>query len=84
MCPIVATLWCLIAWGMKNPRFLSSYLLNVGCQDTDAAMHLATKLMAVNGVAEAVVIAEEGVAYLKVDKKSLDTQALQAFAISST
>jgi hypothetical protein len=34
----------------------------------------------VPGVAEAVVIAAEGVAYLKVDRRTLDETALQAFS----
>jgi multidrug efflux pump subunit AcrB len=37
---------------------------------------LAQRLTRVRGVAEAVVIGEEGVAYLKVDKHALDEQAL--------
>lgn len=76
MCAGIATLWFVVVLGMKNPRFLSSYLLNVGNIGPDGASQLATKLSAVPGVAEAVVIAEDGVAYLKVDKKQLDTQAI--------
>lgn len=83
MCGLIAVCWGLITWGMQNPRFLSSYLLHVGPQDTSAAAGLAAELLTIPGVAEAVVIAEEGVAYLKVDKKLLDSHALQAYASSS-
>jgi hypothetical protein len=36
--------------------------------------------MSVTGVVEAMVIAEDGTAYLKVDNSILDRQALNAFS----
>jgi len=42
--------------------------------------NMAAKLLAVAGVVEAVVMAEDGVAYLKVDRHALDEEALQAFS----
>ena len=72
-----ALVWLAIAWTMANPRHLSSYLLNVGPLDETAARRLALKLNEVEGVAEAVVVASEGVAYLKVDRDVLDEAALQ-------
>lgn len=78
-----ALVWLLAAWTMKNPRYLSSRLLNVGtCDETDAR-HLALQLTQVPGVAEAVVIAAEGVAYLKVDRHTLDETALQELAVAN-
>lgn len=77
---LAALAWLLAAWTMKNPRYLSSYLLNVGALDEAAAHHLALRLTQVPGVAEAVVIAADGVAYLKVDRRMLDEPALRAFA----
>jgi hypothetical protein len=40
------------------------------------------KLTAVRGVAEAVVIAEEGMAYLKVERHALDEAALRRFSVA--
>jgi hypothetical protein len=48
----------------------------VGEVSEEEAHHLSQQLAAVAGVAEAVVIAEEGVAYLKVDQHILDEAAL--------
>lgn len=77
-----ALIWLLVAWTMKSPRHLSNRLLNVGtCNEVDAR-HLATRLTQVSGVAEAVVIATEGVAYLKVDRHLLDEAALQELAMA--
>lgn len=72
-----ALAWLLVAWTMRSPRYLSSYLLNVGALDEVEARLLALRLGQVRGVAEAVVIAAEGVAYLKVDRHALDEVALR-------
>ncbi|MDS4060728.1 MAG: MFS transporter, partial [Candidatus Contendobacter sp.] len=77
-----ALAWLLVAWSMKNPRYLSSYLLNVGALDEVEARLLALRLGEVRGVAEAVVVADEGVAYLKVDRHALDEAALRACAVA--
>jgi len=75
-----ALLWLLLASGMTPPRYLSNQLLHVGPVDGEAARQLTERLLAVVGVAEAVVVAEEGVAYLKVDTKRLDMSALDEFS----
>lgn len=77
---IMGLLWFLIAVSMKEPRYLSSYLLNVGDIDEKQAAHLISELTAVAGVAEAVVIVEDQVAYLKVDRKALDEEQLLQFS----
>ncbi len=76
---LAALVWLLGAWTMKNPRYLSSYLLHVGVLDDAEARLLALRLNEVRGVAEAVVVAAEGVAYLKVDRRTLDEAALRKF-----
>lgn len=70
-------LWLLVAFTMKNPSYLSSYLLNVGPISEDHARSMVHKLTQIEGVAEAVVIPEDGVAYLKVDRKILDERRLR-------
>ncbi|MEJ2346480.1 MAG: MFS transporter [Gammaproteobacteria bacterium] len=77
---VVALVWFLVAASMKSPRFLNSYLLNVGTISEKDASQLAVRLTQVRGVAEAVVVAEDGIAYLKVDAGSLDEPALHAFS----
>jgi MFS family permease len=81
-CALVAVIWAALAATMRNPRYLSSRMLNVGSIDTAAARALSMRLTGIRGVAEAVVIAEDGVAYLKVDNHALDEAALQAFSVS--
>lgn len=68
--------WLLFAWGMRPPSAVTSRLLRVGRLDEVQARLLGERLSAVPGVAEAVVLVNEGVAYLKVDKRELDEAAL--------
>ncbi len=78
-----ALLWLLIAFGMAKPSHLTNSLLRVGTVDASEASLLVDRLLALPGVEEAVVIAEEGVAYLKVDSKMVDREALDAFAATA-
>jgi predicted MFS family arabinose efflux permease len=75
-CATAALLWLAVAFGMKAPRQVSSLLVNVGGLSRDQAKRLSGRLLQVPGVAEAVVLAEDGVAYLKVDRDALDRAAL--------
>jgi MFS family permease len=75
-CAGALSLWAVVAITMRAPRYLSSRLVPVGDVDDDQARRLTARLLAVTGVAEAVVVAEEGIAYLKVDRATLDESAL--------
>ena len=75
-----ALAWLLVAWTMREPLYLSGYLLNVGILDEVEARRLTLRLIEVPGVAEAAVAADEGVAYLKVNRQTLDEATLRQFA----
>jgi predicted MFS family arabinose efflux permease len=77
-CASAAGLWLAVAVGMKAPRQVSSLLVKVGGLNRDEASRLSGRLLQVSGVAEAVVLAEDGVAYLKVDRDTLDRTALNS------
>lgn len=79
---MAAAVWVLLAATMKNPRYLSSHMLNVGTITAADARHLVTQLTQIKGVAEAVVIHEDGVAYLKVDSHAVDFDELNKFSVS--
>lgn len=79
-CATIAMAWFLVALTMQPPRHLSSLLLNVGELDESQAEWMSGQIEEVAGVAEAVVLAYDGVAYLKVDKESLDYSRLQQLA----
>jgi MFS family permease len=76
---VVLLLWLLLAASMQQPRYLSTYLLNVGVRNEAEISGLTRDLAAVAGVAEVSVVADEGVAYLKVEKHVLDDKKLLSF-----
>jgi len=76
---VVLLLWLLLAVSMRQPRYLSTYLLNVGVRNESEVSGLTRDLAAVAGVVEVSVIAVEGVAYLKVEKHVLDDEKLLSF-----
>lgn len=80
-CAAALVVWALVAMAMAPPRYVASVVLNVGTIDPPRAERLAAELMAIRGVVEAVVIVEDGVAYLKVDNRELDREALYQYSV---
>ncbi|WP_353569980.1 MFS transporter [Candidatus Albibeggiatoa sp. nov. BB20] len=80
-CAVLAIIWFILAITMHSPRYLSPHFLNVGDLDKQKATQLTKQLAQIPGVAEAVVILEDGVAYLKIDRDILDMSALEQFSI---
>ena len=76
-CAGAALLWFAAAFNMASPRYLSSHQIPVGKVDAAAAPQLALQLTQIPGVAEAKVVPEQGMAYLRVDWNALDHDALQ-------
>jgi len=71
-----ALVWLLLALPMSQPGKFSSYIYRLDPLKPVDRAALTRQLAALAGVAEAVVVAEEGVAYLKVDKRVFDASAL--------
>ena len=66
--------WLLLALGMVPPAKLSNYIYRLhGQADAD---RLTQRLRGLAGVSEAVVVAEDGVAYLRVDRRLFDEASL--------
>lgn len=76
-CGVLNLLWLGVAFSMQAPRYLSNHLLHLNCKDEQHAQTLTEQLLKVTGVAEAIVVYEEQVAYLKIDKHLLDENALE-------
>ncbi|WP_394201408.1 MFS transporter [Shewanella waksmanii] len=65
---VLMALWLVLTIGMKNPVLLKSYTLEAVVEGKAQAQAMATELSKLKGVAEAIVVLEEKVAYLKVDE----------------
>ncbi|MDR3105618.1 MAG: MFS transporter [Yokenella regensburgei] len=65
---LLATLWLLIAMTMSEPPYVSSLRVEIP-DDVNADESLKARLLATNGVSEALVIAKERTVYVKIDNK---------------
>jgi hypothetical protein len=78
----MAVLWLLFAASMKSPEPLRPRLVNIRNM-TGSSGEISNMLHKIAGVREVVVVPDEGVAYLKVDSKKLDNEALEAMEASA-
>jgi len=74
----IALIWLLIAARMRQPSYLTTRLMRIHDGRAADAVELAAKLRRVPGVAEALVIAEEQIAYLKIDSRTFDSAMAQS------
>ena len=72
--------WWLIAAGLRQPRRLTVEQLHIGGVEPESVDALTARLLAVPGVIEAVVVSEEGIAWLRVDPRHLDRGTLHVIA----
>lgn len=72
-------LWFLLALGMRVPAKLMTRTLKVSARGPEEAAAIARRLGAIAGVSEAVVVPDQGLAYLKVDGNALDEGALDEY-----
>lgn len=76
-CAVLALSWLLIGVKMRQPAYVISYRLPLPLElvrDED----LLRRILAVPGVAEAVIVAEEAAAYIKVDIQVLNREQLDS------
>jgi MFS family permease len=77
---VIALGWLVAATTMAQPSYLTTRLLPIVDGHAADADALAARLRQLPGVAEAVVIAEENLAYLKVDSRSFDVARAESLA----
>lgn len=78
VCAVILSGWFLVALGMQSPRHMSSLLKHVNIQSNAHAKEITDKLLAVKGVLDVGISADDSTAYLKVDNELLDEKALDA------
>ena len=65
----------LISFGLAQPRYLTSIVLRL--PEDKQTDDWTSQLLAIHGIEEVVVMSEQQVAYVKVDKQLLDDAARQ-------
>lgn len=82
---IVAAAWWLLMLGMRAPRHLSSEIVVLSdAQQNTPLETLIERFAAVTGVEDVMVVPEERLVYLKVDRSLLDHQALSRLIAPET
>jgi MFS family permease len=76
----IALVWLIAAATMAQPSYLTTRLLPIADGKGGDAENLAARLRQVPGVAQAVVMPDEKLAYLKVDSRSFDAAMAQSLA----
>jgi len=74
LCSVLLVIWLVLAMTMRSPAAVRSKMYHVKIMDTDQASDLSRELAALPGVCEALVLANEQVAYLKVDLTGFDEE----------
>lgn len=76
---IMFLIWFLVAFSMQAPVDFKSYTAELSNLQHGQCDQVAAALQALPGVAEATVIADEGVAYLRVNKNTFEEDKVKAY-----
>ena len=76
----MALIWVGVAATMQTPRYLSNFMLHIGALDAARQQRITVGLGKMPGVHEVTIVAEESSAYLKIDSRVADKEALEALA----
>lgn len=77
---VISVLWLLVAATMRRPSHLTTRVMRVSARSAADADQLSAQLRQVPGVAEALVVPGERLAYLKVDSKIFDRAKAESVA----
>ena len=77
----IAAVWFVIAHGLREPPLAHTHIVRLSPAQCAQAVETARVLNAEPGVTEAVVLADEGVAYIKVDPAAFNLGALKRFGL---
>ncbi|MCK7610235.1 MFS transporter [Acinetobacter portensis] len=72
---VIAIIWLIISFGLSQPHYLSSLVLRL--PETKQTDEWTSQLLAIRGIEEVLVMPEQQVAYVKVDKLQIDDTARQ-------
>ncbi len=76
---IMFLIWFLVAFSMQAPKDFMSYTAHLGELKASQREQVANALLAFPGVTEATVIAEEGIAYLRVNKGTFEEDKVKQY-----
>ncbi len=81
-CAAAAFVWVLFSLGMRMPAYLSTHMIHLDGVDEQGVTLLESSLVGLKGVHEVKIIAEDQVAYLRVDKQQFNSEEAAQLAAS--
>ncbi|MCF6189442.1 MAG: MFS transporter [Cocleimonas sp.] len=78
---IMSALLLIVAFSLPKPDFYKSQILKLKDEWLSDFEKTTQQLLAIKGVKQVAISAEEGIAYLKIDKLVLDTKQLESFSM---
>ena len=83
MSAAVMVVWLLVMLPASPPKLLETEVLRLPAGTLEETDEIVRQLGTVTGVAEAIHVAGQGIVYLKVDRETLDRDALAKYASGS-
>ena len=80
---LLAVIWLAVVAALESPPRLLTRSVDLGNIQPDRAVALSAELVRLPGVAEALVLAEEGVAYLRVEQEAFDPDQVRQAVIAA-
>ncbi len=77
---VIALIFLLVAVSLPKPDFFKSQIIKLSTDALNNIEKTTSQLLAIDGVKQAAISSEEGVAYLKIDKLVLDESKLDSFS----
>ncbi|HUW97769.1 MAG TPA: MFS transporter [Acidiferrobacter sp.] len=77
---VLVLVWLAVATGMKEPRYFASYVLQLAKMTPNDSETLRAAVAKIPGVMDIAMAPDEGVAYLRIDRATVDEEQLRAFS----
>ena len=77
---VIALIFLLVAVSLPKPDFFKSQIIKLSPDALNNIEKTTSQLLAIEGIKQAAISSEEGVAYLKIDKLVLDESKLNIFS----
>lgn len=73
---VIALIWLVVMFGLSQPRYLSTIVMRLN-EQVQYAEEFIQQLLTLNGVEEVMMMPDNEVIYIKLDRKLVDTETQQ-------
>lgn len=77
---VIALIWLVVMFGLSQPRYLSTIVMRLN-EQVQSAEEFIQQLLTLKGVEEVMMLPDNEVIYIKLDRKLVDTETQQQLQI---